>query len=312
MEWQTKVKAEPLPDRFTYATRFLFAGSCFATEVAQRMRELYFLVAPDAFGPLFNPASIVSSLERLESRVPFVSADVMHFPYGAYGSLSHHTSFSRGDEDVFLEYANEQLKAASDFFEKTNVIIVTLGTAWAYTYQGKVVANCHKMPARLFKRVFMEPEQIAVLMTPLLERHRNKTWIMTVSPIRHWGDEAHGNQLSKSSLLLAIERLQRSFDNMVYFPSYEIVLDELRDYRYYADDQFHLAPQTIDYILKRFFEIAFNHETIGLIRQMQKLNASYKHRPLFPLSDEYTIFRKKLDKLRAELLQTIGTQRKLC
>lgn len=311
MEWQTKIKTESLQDRFTYATRFLFAGSCFATEVAERMRQLHFMVAPDAFGPLFNPASIVSSLERLESRTPFVPADVMHFPYGAFGSLSHHTSFSRGDEAGFLTYANEQLKIASDCFEKAEVIIITLGTAWAYTFQEKVVANCHKMPAHLFKRIFMEPGQITALMTPIIRRHRNKKWIMTVSPIRHWGDGAHGNQLSKSSLLLAIEHLQRTFDDIVYFPSYEIVLDELRDYRYYADDCFHLAPHTIDYILERFFDTVLDQETKDLAGQMKKLNTSYHHKPLFPLSEEYAFFRKKLDKQMSELLQTIGNKRKL-
>ncbi len=312
MEWQTKVTVQPLPERFSYATRFFFAGSCFAIDIAQKMRDLHFLVSPDAFGTLFNPASIASSLERLEVPLFFEQAEVMHFPYGAYGSLNHHTSFSGEDADSFLAHANAQLKKASDFFLTADVVVITFGTAWTYTYQGKVVANCHKMPARFFNRDFLSPEKTAELMTPLLQRHHKKTWIMTVSPIRHWGDGAHGNQLSKASLLLAIERLQDSFPNVRYFPSYELVMDELRDYRYYAADMCHLGEETIRYILERFLEAAADEETRDLVKKMEKLNASLAHKPLFPKSEQNFIFSKKLEKQRAELLQTIGNKRKLC
>ena len=312
MEWQTKVTAPPLPERFSYANRFFFAGSCFASDIAQKMRELHFLVAPDAFGPLFNPSSIASSLERLEGPVPFELAEVMKFPYGAYGSLNHHTSFSREDAGSFLAHANDKLKEAADFFHTTDFVVITFGTAWTYTHNGKVVANCHKLPARFFSRDFLSPEQVADLMVPLLQRHRDKTWIMTVSPIRHWGDGAHGNQLSKASLHLAIDRLQSTFPNVYYFPSYELVMDEFRDYRYYAADQCHLTEQTIEYILERFLEAAADDETRALVKKMEKLNESLAHRPLFPLSEENTLFLKKLEKQKAELLQTIGIKRKLC
>ena len=312
MEWRTKVTAQPLPERCSYATRFYFAGSCFATDMAQKMRELHFLVAPDAFGPLFNPSSIASSLERLEGPVPFELAQVMRFPYGAYGSLAHHTSFSREDAGSFLAHANDQLNKAADFFHTADIVIITFGTAWTYVYQGKVAANCHKLPARNFSREFLVPEQVADLMAPLLQRHRDKTWIMTVSPVRHWADGAHGNQLSKASLHLAIDRLQSNFPNVYYFPSYELVMDELRDYRYYAADMCHLTDQTIEYILGCFFEATADDETRALVKKMEKLNASLAHRPLFPFSDENALFIKKLEKQQAELLQAIGNKRKLC
>jgi len=311
MEWQTKVAAEPLKNRFSYATRFLFAGSCFAQELAARMRELHFLTAPDAFGPLFNPASLVSALERLEGSVLFDASQVEKFPYGGYGSLYHHTSFSRNTPEDFLEHANDCLQQAATFFRTADTVVLTLGTARAYMHNGKVVANCHKLPGNQFTCIFLEPEQIANMMIPILQRNPDKLWVMTVSPIRHWGDGAHGNQLSKASLLMAIESIQKVCDNIYYFPSYEIVMDELRDYRFYAADRCHLTRETTDYMLDRFFCEVVDEATVELVGKVEKLNKSLQHRPFFPETTEYATFVQKLDKQKEELLKTIANQRNL-
>ena len=308
MEWQTKITAGSLQPPFSYATRFLFAGSCFAQEMAQQMRDLHFQVAEDAFGPLFNPASIASALERLENPGFFTLQDVMQFPYEAFGSLYHHTSFSRETPEVFLEQDNAGLKKASDFFKTAGIVVITLGTAWVYKYNGAVVANCHKIPARQFKRVFLEPADIFNVLAPVIERNRDKKWIMTVSPIRHLADGAHGNQLSKASLHLAVKQLQDRFPGIWYFPSYELVMDELRDYRFYATDRCHLTQETTSYIREQFLEVAADQETRDLVRKIEKLNASYAHKPLFPRSGSYEKFMKNLEKQRAELLQTIGNK----
>ncbi len=308
MEWQTKITAGTLQPPFSYATRFLFAGSCFAQEMAQQMRDLHFQVAEDAFGPLFNPASIASALERLENPGFFTLQDVMQFPYEAFGSLYHHTSFSRETPEVFLEQANAGLKKASDFFKTAGIVVITLGTAWVYKYNGAVVANCHKMAARQFERVFLEPADIFNVLAPVVERNWDKKWIMTVSPIRHLADGAHGNQLSKASLHLAVKQLQDRFPGIWYFPSYELVMDELRDYRFYTTDRCHLTQETTSYIREQFLEVAADQETRALVRKIEKLNASYAHKPLFPRSGSYEKFMKNLEKQRAELLQTIGNK----
>jgi hypothetical protein len=308
MEWQTKITTGSLQPPFSYATRFLFAGSCFAQEMAQQMRDLHFQVAEDAFGPLFNPASIASALERLENPVFFTSENVMQFPYEAFGSLYHHTSFSGETPGAFLEHANARLEEASGFFKTAGVIVITMGTAWVYKYNGAVVANCHKMPARLFDRVFLEPSDIYEMLVPVIERNSDKTWIMTVSPIRHLADGAHGNQLSKASLHLAIKRLQERFPGIWYFPSYELIMDELRDYRFYATDRCHLTQEATAYIRERFLEAAADKETRVLVREMEKLNTSFAHKPLFPRSGSYEKFLKNLYKQKAELLQTIGNR----
>ncbi len=308
MEWQTKITTGSLQPPFSYATRFLFAGSCFAQEMAQQMRDLHFQVAEDAFGPLFNPASIASALERLENPGFFTPEDVMQFSYGAFGSLYHHTSYSQENPALFLGQANADLKKAADFFKTADIVVITLGTAWVYKYKGAVVANCHKMPACLFDRVFLEPSGIFDLLAPLIDRNRDKTWIMTVSPIRHLADGAHGNQLSKASLHLAVKHLQERFPWTWYFPSYELVMDELRDYRFYAADRCHLTQEATSYIRERFMEAAADLETMTLVKEMEKLNASFAHKPLFPRSVSYREFLKNLEKQRAELLQAIGNK----
>ncbi|NLA14964.1 MAG: GSCFA domain-containing protein [Bacteroidales bacterium] len=311
MEWQTKVAVEPLKNRFSYASRFLFTGSCFAQELAEKMQDLHFQVAPDAFGALFNPASIVSALERLEGAVPFNASEVRKFPYGAYGSFSHHTLFSKKNAAAFLEHANARLQETAVFFEKTNTVILTLGTAWVYLYEGKAVANCHKLPGHYFERVFLEPEQIVDLMTPVLQRNLDKLWVLTVSPVRHLGEGAHGNQLSKASLLLATEYLQKLFDNIYYFPSYEIVMDQLRDYRFYGPDRCHLTQEATNYILKTFIKVALDENTIQLSEKVEKLNKSLLHKPFLSFTEEHALFVKKLDKQRDKLLKTIANKRNL-
>ncbi|MFY9116378.1 MAG: GSCFA domain-containing protein [Bacteroidales bacterium] len=311
MEWQTKVEVQLPVERFTYATKFLFLGSCFAEELAAKMRALHFLTAPDAFGPLFNPASIASALERLEGKVLFEVSDVVEFPYGAYGSYNHHTSFSRESPQAFLQHANDCLQKAARYFTDAHVIILTLGTAWVYKHDGKVVANCHKVPMRHFERIFMDPQDIVDKLQPLIQRHKDKKWVLTVSPIRHWADGAHGNQLSKASLLLAVKHLQKTGEHVLYFPSYEIVMDQLRDYRFYASDRFHLTQEAVDYIIQRFFEAVVDNKTMQLLKRVEKLNKSLNHQPFFPDTQVHENFLKKLDKQRDELMETIANTRNL-
>ncbi len=310
MEWQTKVTTEFTIKRFSYRTRFLFAGSCFSAEISTRMRALEFQVAPDPFGVLFNPASICQALERIETGRLFLAGDVVPFPSEGYGTYAHHSSFSRLDSVCFLENANRVLASASDFFSTADVIIITLGTAWIFTLDGQVVANCHKMPAAYFKRTILDPIQIADAFSPLIERYPHKQWIFTVSPIRHLADGAHGNQLSKASLLLAVNELQQRFPAIAYFPSYEILLDELRDYRFYAPDRCHPSQETFDYIWSRFLDALFDKESVEMAGKMERLAKSLAHTPRFSGSEEHSKFVLNIKKQQDEMLKAIGILRK--
>ena len=253
MKLQTPVTPEPAPVSVSYNDRIAVLGSCFADEIGKRLSEAGFRVLCNPFGTLYNPVSIGNAVARLTSGTPFTAGDVVEMGAGAgrYCSFWHHTSFSRESPEEFLEHANARLAEAAAFWKECNRVIVTLGTAWAFRFDGtgETVANCLKRPAAEFTRYRLSVPQTAAILQGMMQRHAGKQFIFTVSPIRHLVDGAHGNQLSKSTLLLATEGLP-------YFPAYEIMMDELRDYRWWAEDMVHPSRQASAYLCDRFVEWA--------------------------------------------------------
>ena len=253
MKLQTPVTPEPAPVSVSYNDRIAVLGSCFADEIGKRLSEAGFRVLCNPFGTLYNPVSIGNAVARLTSGTPFMAGDVVEMGAGAgrYCSFWHHTSFSRESPEEFLEHANARLAEAAAFWKECNRVIVTLGTAWAFRFDGtgETVANCLKRPAAEFTRYRLSVPQTAAILQGMMQRHAGKQFIFTVSPIRHLADGAHGNQLSKSTLLLATEGLP-------YFPAYEIMMDELRDYRWWAEDMVHPSRQASAYLCDRFVEWA--------------------------------------------------------
>ncbi|MBR2225317.1 MAG: GSCFA domain-containing protein [Bacteroidales bacterium] len=253
MKLQTPVTLEPATVSVSYNDRIAVMGSCFADEIGKRLSDAGFQVLSNPFGTLYNPVSIGNAIARLASGTPFTAEDVVEMGAGAgkYCSFWHHTSFARETPEAFLENANARLAEAAAFWRRCNRVIVTLGTAWAFRYEGtgETVANCLKRPAAEFTRYRLAVQQTAAILQGLVRRHADRQFIFTVSPIRHMADGAHGNQLSKSTLLLATEGLP-------YFPAYEIMMDELRDYRWWAEDMVHPSRQASAYLCDRFVEWA--------------------------------------------------------
>lgn len=248
----------------TRDNKIVMTGSCFSTEVGEMLRDAGYDICLNPFGILFNPASIADAIGRLESGEPFTEDEVILRTDDAslgrfsYVSLSHHGSFARPTPEEFLRSANESLARAKAFFDVADTIILTFGTAWVFRYRatGRVVANCHKIPAREFSREMLGIDEIAGMYAPLVRRHPEKRWIFTVSPIRHLADGLHGNQLSKATLLLAVEKIvQESAQRASYFHSYEIMLDELRDHSYYAADGSHPSKEAVRIIFEKFIAL---------------------------------------------------------
>ncbi len=236
-------------------------GSCFATEVGERLIADGYDVTLNPFGVQYNPASICASIKRLEGGAHFVPEDVICRVDDAskglvrYVSYAHHGSFARETPEAFLADANAALDAAVAAFAAADTVIITLGTAWVFRLAstGEVVSNCHKVPAREFTRDLMSVGEISAMLAETVCRHPGKRWIFTVSPIRHLADTLHGNQISKSTLLLAIDALQRECPAVDYFPSYEIMMDELRDYSWYCvSNKTHPTAEAVDVIYRRF------------------------------------------------------------
>ncbi len=188
-----------------------------------------------------------------------------------------------------------------DCVTKADVVIITFGTAWVYEENGVVVDNCEKRPAECFRRRRLTVDEIVEKWQPILARLSTKRIIFTVSPIRHLKDGLHENQLSKSILLLAVERLSKGLKNVNYFPSYEIVLDELRDYRFYADDLKHPSAMAVSYIWEKFVSIYMDRATQQSMVELHQLWKDSHHRPLNPGSAEDEAFQRHIAQERKAL-----------
>lgn len=270
---------------FSYSDNMLLMGSCFAAEIGSRMQNYAFNVNVNPFGALYNPLSLVWAMERLACGKEFDATDTVQL--GAGSSLvcshHHHTSFARESTEEFLANANAELARAAKAFSECNLVILTLGTSWCYRLKsdGSIAGNCLKRPASEFERFFLSSQETFEALSGLAAACRDKRFIFTVSPVRHLADGAHGNQLSKASLLLAVDRLCKAMpDRVEYFPAYEIVMDELRDYRFYAEDMVHPSAQAADYIWSRFCDWGLPESDRGHLDEAVRAWKSSRHRPL--------------------------------
>ena len=296
MEFYTHLTYSKPIFQFSYEDRMMLLGSCFVENMGIRMENLKFRTDINPFGTLYNPASIASALNRLIDSVPFHEEDLF-FSDGLYHSYLHHSRFSASSADLCLKLINNRLQESANFFRQCKRLIITFGTSWVYKLKdtGKIVANCHKQPERIFNRERLDVTSIVSSWTELIEKIQKINpyikILFTVSPIRHWKDGAHGNQLSKSVLLLAIDELNRLFpETTAYFPSYEIMMDELRDYRFYADDMLHPSTQAIDYIWEKFVEQEITTESKQIMKTCLDIKKAVEHRPFNPESDAYKQF----------------------
>ena len=258
-------------------------GSCFADNIGDKMAELGFNACVNPFGTLYNPVSVCNSVSRLASGIPFTEDECVEMGSGAglVCSFSHHTSFARSTAEEFLSHANTSLAAASKAWNEAGKVIITLGTAWCFEYipTGEIVSNCLKIDQKLFLRKRLSVQETSVLLRNLVGRNPGKEFIFTVSPIRHLKDGAHGNQLSKSILILAIEDVCNAFpERCEYFPAYEILLDELRDYRFYAEDLVHPSQQAVSLIWNRFVDFAVPQSCLAELEARWKEARRSRHR----------------------------------
>ena len=306
----TPVSIERYPFTIGYSSPVLFMGSCFAESIGDKMCERKFPSMVNPFGVVYNPVSVALVLMRIMGGTPF-GASELHKPNNLWFSFYHHTSFSSPDREECLEQINTSLAQAHAFWGKTEYLAITFGTARVYTHNklNRVVANCHKIPAGEFTHSLLPVDEIVTLwsdlLTEILNAKKELRVILTVSPVRHWKDGPVGNQVSKSTLLLAVSQLVERFrERVFYFPSYEILLDELSDYRFYADDMIHLSSTAIDYIWNKFRSAAMDADTIKLSLDIERVMAAVNHRPLHPQSEEFANFAKhvveSMDRLKAK------------
>ena len=287
MKLTTPVEIKALDRRLTYKDSILFVGSCFADEMGVRCTERYFDSLVNPFGVLFNPCSVSDCLGALDGycrdaeAFRFKTADVIETSAG-FCSFHHHGSMARASAQEFLDNANRVLAEASAFYSRAEWVVVTLGTSFIYTDKatGMVVANCHKLPADSFERTMIGVADVYDALSKYVAENPDRQWIFTVSPVRHLSDGLHANTLSKATLHLGIRKLVEQYSNAHYFPAYEILTDELRDYRFYADDMIHPSAQAVEYIWQRFQDTYFDNKTRDAVAKAEKEWRQRQHRDI--------------------------------
>jgi hypothetical protein len=287
----TKVAIPVSETKIGYNDKILLLGSCFADNIGERFGEHYFQTTINPFGTLYNPASIFTSLSPVDTQEWPV---VLH--NGLWHSMMHHGSFSHPDKNELLRRCEESWVVMRNALQEASTIIVTFGTSWVYEREGMVVANCHKLPAKEFVRRRLTVDDIVQTWQILIEQMPDKHWIFTVSPIRHIKDGLHENQISKAILLQAVDCLVSNNKAVSYFPSYEIMLDELRDYRFYADDMLHPSSLAVDYIWQRFVDTYMTIDTQNEMRILHQLWRDRHHRFLYPGTEEAIAFKERTEK----------------
>lgn len=291
MKLYTSVDIVPAVRQIGYGDKILLLGSCFADNIGAKFAEHYFQATVNPFGTLYNPASIAAAITNVGN-----SQLVEH--NGLWHSMMHHGAFSDKDKEQLIARCEQSRALLQRALMEASTVVVTFGTAWVYEMEDRVVANCHKLPANRFTRRFLTVDEIVEMWQPIVASMPDKHWIFTVSPIRHVKDGLHANQISKAILLQAVDQLGQS-----YFPSYEIMMDELRDYRFYAEDMVHPSAVAVEYIWQRFVDTYMNKDTQSEMRVLNQLWRDNQHRMLHPDTDEARTFFQRLAERKAQLQQ---------
>jgi hypothetical protein len=298
--FRTEVEIPTFKKKLAYTDTAMLIGSCFTENIGIKLKERCFQTDVNPFGILYNPDSVANSIEILLDKREFTENDIFYSNEN-WKSFYHHSRFSNTDKKLFLSGINNNVIKSSANLKKCNYLFITFGTAWIYELlsTGQTVSNCHKLPSKEFRRHRLSPqgiiEQWQKLLEKLLEINPGLNVIFTVSPIRHIKDGAHENQVSKSVLLYSIDEIIKIFntERVTYFPSYEIIMDELRDYRFYSADMLHISETAIDFIWEKFSEAILSSESKRIFPEILKSRRAASHIPFNNRSADYQLFIEK-------------------
>ena len=293
--FRTKIDINTNFPEINYNSNIFFFGSCFTENIGNIFVNSGFTTKINPFGIMYNPASIYKNIRILIDNKEFTDND-LDFYNNLWFSYNHHSKFSNLNKNVCLKNINDGITQSIKHLKKTDFIFFTFGTAWVYKLikKNEIVANCHKQPNNKFNRYRLTIKEITDLYNNLINSlkaiNSDIKIIFTVSPVRHLKDGANENQLSKSTLLLAIDNILKNNKNTYYFPSYELIIDELRDYRFYNDDMIHISNIAINYIWDKIKDTFFTPKTKQICSQINKINKASNHKPFNEESNDYQIF----------------------
>ncbi len=299
--WQTKLTIDSPMRQFDYTDKFLSIGSCFADEIGQLLQHRFFDIQVNPTGVLYNPLSILKTIQLIADPSSWNVNEVFEHQ-GKWRHFDFHSRLSAEDKPIFITQVRDVLATARAQLEDCSAVICTLGTSFTWRLKdGAIVGNCHKLPGQLFNRNLLSSAEtltaLHTLYNTVQKINPSCLVLLTVSPIRHIRDGLVANNLSKARLIDACHTLAAAHDMVYYFPAYEIVMDELRDYRYYDADMIHLTRAATDYIYERFYETYFNKIPQSLTDLISKLNKNIAHKPREPNSPMYEKWLKKSEEL---------------
>lgn len=286
--------------KLDHQNKVVLVGSCFSENIGERLEQFKFDIDINPTGIVYNPISVMNSLKLIMEQHTFTEDDLFEHNQH-WHSWYHHSRFSAPSSEEALFKINQRITQSHQQLQNADYLFVTFGTSWVYQLlsNGMVVSNCHKVAASSFKRYQLTVAEIIAdwkeLLIDLWALNPKLKILFTVSPIRHWKDGATQNQLSKATLLLAINRLKQGFgtEKVDYFPSYEIMLDDLRDYRFYASDMLHPSEVAVNYIWQRFKESLIQPSSINLMPTIEKFVRAANHRPVNAASEQHQKFVSK-------------------
>lgn len=300
MKFRTEVHIENAEKKILLTDRIFSVGSCFAAEMSELLKNGQMQTLCNPFGTIFNPFSLHNAIKNLHDCKIYKEEDLIVYNE-EYISLNHHTSFNSNYAHKTLEKINQNIELGNQFLQKTNWVLITYGTSYIYEFlpKNQLVANCHKIPQKFFNKRFLTEEELKNSITETIENLKdiceNEVQILfTVSPVRHTKDGMVENQLSKSKLICALREVLPNFENCHYLPIYEIVNDDLRDYRFYKEDLIHPNNQAIQYIWEKFGNAYFSDEVKTFINENYKIKAALEHKPNDEKSPKHQEFLEKV------------------
>lgn len=308
MEFRTQLPIKKQSNTLIdYQSKILLLGSCFSENIGEKFEYYKFQNGVNPFGILFHPKAIATFFERVVKEQYYTENDLV-FHNEQWHCFDAHSSLSDFSKEMLLSNLNGVLKTVREELKNTSHVIITLGTAWVYEHkkQNITVANCHKIPQKEFHKRILSVEETTLSLQQtrslLVELNPDIQIIYTVSPVRHLKDGFIENQQSKAHLLTAVHQKVTN-SNVTYFPSYEIIMDELRDYRFYKEDMVHPNQIAVDYIWQQFYTAWCHESTEPIMKQVETIQKGLAHKPFHPNSEQHQQFLKNLEKKKEELLK---------
>ena len=314
MKFRTEIPLRRLPElvQINYKSKTVFLGSCFSTNVGEKCNYFKFQNVVNPFGVLFHPIAIAKLMHRALNNKCFTEEELI-YNNGVYCCFQVHSNFSSPDKMELLNKLNETLEQFRNVLSEASHIIITLGTSWVYEHIATqaIVANCHKVPQKQFNKKLLSSSEITSVIQSMIQEvfevNKQVQFIFTVSPVRHIKDGVVENQLSKAHLISAIHNLlhKHKTNNLTYFPSYEIMMDDLRDYRFYKEDMIHPNQVAIDYIWEQFKTSWISNEALVIMSKVADIQRGLSHKPFNPKSEAHKKFIEKLAQKKQELEEQV-------